>query len=74
MRKYRFLQWFLLAFVMLAVPAASHAQVRIGVSVRIGPPALPVYEQPLCPGPAISGRPAIGPMVMTATIGFPEHG
>ncbi|HXT74272.1 MAG TPA: hypothetical protein VN785_10520 [Candidatus Angelobacter sp.] len=51
MRKYRFLQWFLLAFVMLAVPAASHAQVRIGVSVRIGPPALPVYEQPLCPGP-----------------------
>jgi len=24
--------------------------------VRIGPPALPVYAQPLCPGPGISGR------------------
>jgi len=51
MRNYRFLHLFLLAFVLLAIPAASHAQVRIGVSVRIGPPALPVYEQPLCPGP-----------------------
>lgn len=50
MRKYRFLQFFLLAFVLLAIPAASHAQVRIGVSVRIGPPALPVYVQPMCPG------------------------
>jgi hypothetical protein len=51
MRKYRFLHLFLLAFVLLAIPAVSHAQVRIGVSVRIGPPALPVYAQPLCPGP-----------------------
>jgi len=51
MRKSRFLHLFLLAFVLLAIPAASQAQVRIGVSVRIGPPALPVYEQPLCPGP-----------------------
>ncbi|HEV2315177.1 MAG TPA: hypothetical protein VGR94_07715 [Candidatus Acidoferrales bacterium] len=51
MRKYRFLHLFLLAFVLLAIPTVSHAQVRIGVSVRIGPPALPVYAQPLCPGP-----------------------
>ncbi|MGB7025424.1 MAG: hypothetical protein WBD73_16660 [Candidatus Acidiferrales bacterium] len=51
MRKYRFLHLFLLAFVLLAIPAASHAQVRIGVSVRVGPPALPVYAQPICPGP-----------------------
>src|SRR5260370_176536 len=27
----------------------TSAQVSIGVSVRIGPPALPVYEQPVCP-------------------------
>jgi WXXGXW repeat (2 copies) len=27
------------------------AQIRIGVSVRVGPPPLPAYEQPLCPGP-----------------------
>lgn len=51
MRKYRFLRLFLLAFVLLAIPAASHAQVRIGVSVRLGPPPLPVYAQPICPGP-----------------------
>jgi len=33
--------------VMLAA-CASFAQVR--VSIRFGPPALPVYEQPVCPG------------------------
>jgi len=38
------------AFVMLAMPAASTAQVAVGVSIRIGPPALPVYAQPICPG------------------------
>lgn len=34
---------------MIAFSAASFAQVF--VSVRIGPPALPVYAQPVCPGP-----------------------
>jgi len=38
----------LLAVLVLSVPAASFAQVA--VSVRVGPPAIPVYEQPLCPG------------------------
>ena len=37
----------LFALVVLAISAASFAQVSI--SIRIGPPALPVYEQPLCP-------------------------
>ena len=37
---------FALALLVLAVP--SFAQVRISVS--FGPPALPVYEQPICPG------------------------
>ncbi len=41
----------LLAAVVLAVPAASSAQVAVGVSVTFAPPALPVYVQPLCPGP-----------------------
>lgn len=50
MRKFAFL-CFLLAFVMLAMPAASHAQVAVGVSIRIGPPPLRVYAQPICPGP-----------------------
>jgi WXXGXW repeat (2 copies) len=39
---------FLLAFLILAIPAASFGQ--IGISVAIGPPELPVYEQPICPG------------------------
>ena len=36
------------ALVMLAISAAAFAQ--IGISITIAPPALPVYEQPLCPG------------------------
>jgi hypothetical protein len=38
----------LFAFVVLVMSSASFAQLRISVS--FGPPALPVYEQPLCPG------------------------
>jgi hypothetical protein len=37
-----------LLFLALAIPAALFGQV--GVSIMIGPPALPVYEQPICPG------------------------
>ena len=37
-----------LTLVFLAVPATSVAQV--GIAITIGPPALPVYEQPPCPG------------------------
>jgi WXXGXW repeat (2 copies) len=40
-----------LAMFLAAFSAASFAQVAIGVSVRIGPPALPVYAQPICPSP-----------------------
>jgi hypothetical protein len=29
--------------------AATFAQIGIGISVGFGPPALPVYEQPICP-------------------------
>lgn len=38
----------LLAFLLLVIPASSFAGVVI--SVAIAPPALPVYEQPPCPG------------------------
>ncbi|MGB8774833.1 MAG: hypothetical protein WCC78_11875, partial [Terriglobales bacterium] len=44
MRKIRLL---FLAFLILAIPATSLAQ--FGVSIMIAPPALPVYEQPMCP-------------------------
>src|SRR5437870_5610998 len=36
--------------LMLAMPAASVAQVAVGISVGFAPPDLPVYEQPICPG------------------------
>ena len=39
---------FLLALLVLAIPAVSFGQ--IGIRVAIGPPMLPVYEQPICPG------------------------
>jgi WXXGXW repeat (2 copies) len=39
----------LLALAMLVAPAKSSAQVSVFVS--FGPPAIPVYEQPYCPGP-----------------------
>ncbi|HEV2730274.1 MAG TPA: hypothetical protein VGV15_09605 [Terriglobales bacterium] len=38
----------LFVLIVLAMPTTSFAQVRI--SVAFGPPALPVFEQPLCPG------------------------
>jgi hypothetical protein len=51
-----------LAVMFLAAPATSHAQ--ISISIRIGPPALPVYEQPVLPGPGYIWTPgywAYGP-------------
>jgi len=38
----------LLALVVLSAPTNSSAQIRI--SVAFGPPALPIYVQPICPG------------------------
>jgi WXXGXW repeat (2 copies) len=40
----------LLAAILWAIPAASFAQISVGIAVRIAPPELPVYEQPICPG------------------------
>jgi len=37
-----------LALLMLALSAASFGQFR--VAITFGPPALPVYDQPVCPG------------------------
>jgi hypothetical protein len=34
----------------LSSPSAAQIGIGIGISVRIGPPALPVYQQPICPG------------------------
>ncbi len=40
-------RWLLFALIVLSMSMASFAQV--GISITIGPPALPVYAQPLCP-------------------------
>jgi hypothetical protein len=53
----------LIAIVLLAVPSASFGSIFI--SIRIGPPPLPVYAQPLCPAPGYLWTPgywAYGPM------------
>src|SRR5438270_10426851 len=51
MRILRSLGFLLLATIPLAMPVPSRAQIAIGVSVRVGPPILPVYAQPVCPAP-----------------------
>ena len=64
MRIARFLASFLLALGLLALPGPSRTQVAVSVSVRIGPPVLPVYVQPVCPEPGfiwIPGYWAYGP-------------
>ena len=38
----------LLVFLALAIPASLFGQ--ISIRIAIGPPMLPVYEQPICPG------------------------
>ena len=38
----------LVVFLALAIPVALFGQ--ISVRIRIAPPMLPVYEQPICPG------------------------
>jgi hypothetical protein len=40
----------LLAFVMLAVSVPAFSQVAVGITVGFAPPAIPVYDQPACPG------------------------
>ena len=53
----------LIATVLLAVPSASFGSIFI--SIRIGPPPLPVYAQPACPAPGYLWTPgywAYGPM------------
>jgi hypothetical protein len=64
MRIARLLCFLLLAIGSLTIPVQSRSQVVVGVSVRIGPPALPLYEQPICPGPGflwVPGYWAYGP-------------
>jgi WXXGXW repeat (2 copies) len=40
----------MLGIISMAAPPAAVGQVRVGVAITIAPPALPVYDQPVCPG------------------------
>ena len=43
--------------VFAGVTAAYAGEISIGVSVRVGPPPIPVYTQPVCPGPGYMWTP-----------------
>jgi hypothetical protein len=51
MKTNRSIRWLILGILMFSLSAASFAEIAVGISVRFGPPAIPVYAQPLCPGP-----------------------
>jgi len=82
MRKSHIAGLVLLALVMVFMPARSSAQISVGVAVHIGPPALPVYEQPICPGAGYLWTPGYwaygddgyywvpGTWVMAPTVGY----
>jgi WXXGXW repeat (2 copies) len=64
MRIARFICSLLLGLGLFAMPSPSQAQVAVALSVRIGPPVLPIYVQPYCPGPGyiwVPGYWAYGP-------------
>jgi hypothetical protein len=49
----------LFGFLLVTIPAVfpSSSAAQVGIFVRIGPPALPVYAQPICPGPGYMWTP-----------------
>ncbi|HET9408539.1 MAG TPA: YXWGXW repeat-containing protein [Candidatus Sulfotelmatobacter sp.] len=49
MDRNRVVRWLVFAILLLSLSAGAFGEVF--VSVRFGPPALPVYVQPVCPGP-----------------------
>ncbi len=55
MRMHRLIRPLVLALMLLSIPALSFGGVAISVS--IGPPPIPVYTQPLCPGPGYMWTP-----------------
>jgi hypothetical protein len=46
----RKIRWLIIGILMCSFSAAAFAQIGIAFSVRFGPPAVPVYSQPICPG------------------------
>jgi hypothetical protein len=64
MRKSYLIAFLLIPLLLFALPSTSSAQISVGISVHVGPPALPVYAQPIAPGPGYIWAPgywAYGP-------------
>ena len=57
MTMHRSVRWLVFAVMMLSLSAAAFAQIAVGISVRVAPPALPVYTQPVTPGPGYMWTP-----------------
>jgi hypothetical protein len=61
MKLHRAVRFLAFGLLLLVIPAAlsspSSAQIAVGVGIRIGPPALPIYAQPTCPGPGYHWTP-----------------
>jgi hypothetical protein len=51
MRKTAFASVFLVLLFSICIAPPAPAQVAVGITVGFAPPALPVYEQPVCPAP-----------------------
>jgi hypothetical protein len=74
----------LLTLAVFVAPAASRAgSISVGISVGIAPPPIPVYAQPVCPGPGYMWTPGYwaydpvngyfwvpGTWVLAPTVGF----
>jgi len=74
MPRFRFIAPIIFALAALAAPSASHAQIAVGLSITIAPPAIPIYVQPVIPAPGYLWTPAIGLMVPTVITGCPARG
>lgn len=59
MKMHRVVHALLFGILVLTIPVmfSSSSAAQIGIFVRIGPPALPVYDQPICPGPGFMWTP-----------------
>lgn len=51
MNRKQLIHWLLLAVFTLTISGVSFGRIGVVFSVRMAPPLIPVYTQPLCPGP-----------------------
>ena len=78
MRKLNLIRTLLLALcvplALACMPSPAAAQIAVGISVHVGPPAIPVYVQPPCPTEGFLWTPGYWATVTQAITGFPAFG